>query len=586
MSCRSLRKVDFQEGVEEICNHAFGATQSLTEVYLPDSLKKVDYYLFGLGGDSPYATAYLSGKLARQLYDVNGDGFKDIYARHVIIDGKPYDSVKAYLYTIGIHAKDYYAPYDPEAAAREAEERARQAEEDKKQYRADMEAACKEGKTLQEMIEASRKAINEDEYSDKDAFEQAIRYLDKNATVSFAGKHFVLTGFGIYEDDVIAEIKKRGGIIHSSMVKMADYLIVCLESPGAAKVNKALEWRQKGASNLIVSDFQMWQAIFGKASLTSSGTKRPTHSDTSTTRSSQVKRSKAAEPEQKVKPTAESKQKPPVQKPKERKYGWIGDIIPEDANQAEIEKELEEMSDEDAQTMINTMRQMKDIEKQISELRGMVEQAKKAEEAKAEPEEQSRWEAEEQARRETEELKRRDAEEKSRLAAEAKEKRDTKERTCKATEEATHREAEDKAKREEEKAKTIERAKTEDISRQGYCGTVETVSADWISTNKYANLKGRLQKDIDQLKDEAEALRGIFAFVKRNKIYNQIEQLEDDISAIERIMEIEEKIPQLKLDAENQRGLFASSRREKIHEEIDDLEQEMEKLIKGIQQYL
>ena len=99
MSCRALKKVDLQEGVEELETHVFGATNNLTEVHLPDSLKKVDRLVFGIGGDSPYATAYLSGKLAKQLYDVSGDDFKDIYARHIIIDGKPYESIKAYLNT-------------------------------------------------------------------------------------------------------------------------------------------------------------------------------------------------------------------------------------------------------------------------------------------------------------------------------------------------------------------------------------------------------------------------------------------------------------------------------------------------------
>lgn len=130
------------------------------------------------------------------------------------------------------------------------------------EYFDEMEGACKIGKPLWDMIEAGRKAVNANAYGDKDAFEQAIKNLDRNAIVTFSGKHFALTGFGIYEKGVIAEIEKRGGIVHSSMVKMADYLIVCLESPGAAKVKKALEWRQKGVSNLIVSDYQMWRAIF------------------------------------------------------------------------------------------------------------------------------------------------------------------------------------------------------------------------------------------------------------------------------------------------------------------------------------
>ena len=57
-------------------------------------------------------------------------------------------------------------------------------------------------------------------------------------------KHFVLTGFGDNEE-VIAEIEKHGGEVHRSMVKKADYLVVCLMGdPGASKLNKALEWRQ------------------------------------------------------------------------------------------------------------------------------------------------------------------------------------------------------------------------------------------------------------------------------------------------------------------------------------------------------
>lgn len=80
-----------------------------------------------------------------------------------------------------------------------------------------------------------------------------------DASVTFSGKHFVLSGFRhtFYENDVIAEIEKRGGIIHSSMVKAADYLVVNLRDPGMSKIKKALEWRQKGATNLIVSDYQM-----------------------------------------------------------------------------------------------------------------------------------------------------------------------------------------------------------------------------------------------------------------------------------------------------------------------------------------
>ena len=128
-------------------------------------------------------------------------------------------------------------------------------------YRQDMEAACKAGKTLQEMIGAGRKAAESSFLCDRDTFDLAVSNLDRDANIVFAGKHFVLSGFYQYENGVIAAIEERGGIIHKSMVKMADYLIVCLECPGAAKVKEALNWRKKGASNQIVSDYQMWQAI-------------------------------------------------------------------------------------------------------------------------------------------------------------------------------------------------------------------------------------------------------------------------------------------------------------------------------------
>lgn len=270
MSCRALRQVEIPEGVEEICDHAFGATNNLKEVYLPDSLQRVDRYIFGLGGDSPYATAYMSGELASRLQASSKDSrfLSAISARRYVIDGVGYDNMYDYGKS-DTSSSGFTGSVD---------------EKSFDEYRDEMEEACKEGKPLQDMIEAGRKAVSADEYGDKDAFEQAIKNLDKNATVSFSGKHFVLTGFGSYESDIIAEIEKRGGKVHSSMVKMADYLVVCLESPGAAKVKKALEWREKGAANLIVSDYQMWQAIFGKTSATSSGTTRKSASSTGATR--------------------------------------------------------------------------------------------------------------------------------------------------------------------------------------------------------------------------------------------------------------------------------------------------------------
>ena len=136
-------------------------------------------------------------------------------------------------------------------------------EERIKVYRTEMEEAYKAGTTVQQMIVDILS-----EYADQETDFNPDIYscLDTDANVIFAGKHFVLSGFRytVYENGVIAEIEKRGGIVHSSMVKMADYLVVNLRNPGVSKIKKALEWRQKGATNLIVSDYQLWQAIFNE----------------------------------------------------------------------------------------------------------------------------------------------------------------------------------------------------------------------------------------------------------------------------------------------------------------------------------
>ncbi|MBO5567845.1 MAG: hypothetical protein J6A79_02705 [Clostridia bacterium] len=223
--------------------------------------------------DTPEANAALHAPLKRpdgSVADSNGDDYKALYEY-----GKA-ETVSRF--------GNYIPNEEPERSYRD--------------YRQDMEAACKAGKPLQEMIDAGRKAVESSFMGDKDAFDQAVKNLDRDANIVFSGKHFVLTGFGEYEDGVIAEIEERGGVIHSHMVKMADYLIVCLESPGASKVKEALNWRKKGASNQIVSDYQMWQAMLGKASSSSVAQKKPTATpkttSSSASRSSTVTQNKTA----------------------------------------------------------------------------------------------------------------------------------------------------------------------------------------------------------------------------------------------------------------------------------------------------
>lgn len=101
MSCRNLRHVELGDGIEEIDTHAFGATNSLKEVHLPDSLRTVDKFIFGVGGDSPYATAYMSGQLARRLTDESKNSNSlltdAVSARHYVIDGVGYESMREYI---------------------------------------------------------------------------------------------------------------------------------------------------------------------------------------------------------------------------------------------------------------------------------------------------------------------------------------------------------------------------------------------------------------------------------------------------------------------------------------------------------
>lgn len=75
---------------------------------------------------------------------------------------------------------------------------------------------------------SSIKIIPEDELlrilsQDKGAEPEKTCRFDQDAHIAFQNKHFVLTCFELEESRVIAEIEKRGGIFHDSMVKQADY---------------------------------------------------------------------------------------------------------------------------------------------------------------------------------------------------------------------------------------------------------------------------------------------------------------------------------------------------------------------------
>ena len=95
----------------------------------------------------------------------------------------------------------------------------------------------------------------------QEAIRNATANLNNDAEIVFADKHFVLSGFGLDDEQIISEIKKRGGIVHSKMVKKADYLVINMGTPGTAKLREALMWRESGSTCSIVSEYQLMQAL-------------------------------------------------------------------------------------------------------------------------------------------------------------------------------------------------------------------------------------------------------------------------------------------------------------------------------------
>ena len=88
---------------------------------------------------------------------------------------------------------------------------------------------------------------------------KAYKNLDFDVDIDFVDKHFVFSGFK--HNEPVDEIKKRGGIVHGSMVKKADYLVIDMYSPGVIKLDKALELRKQGYPVCIISSHQLYEAF-------------------------------------------------------------------------------------------------------------------------------------------------------------------------------------------------------------------------------------------------------------------------------------------------------------------------------------
>lgn len=99
-SCKNLRKVIFQEGLQEIGPIAFENDPELGELHLPESLQKTDEESFveSTFTDKSSITVYLSGSTARRLHQ-NKDEFQDeaAVAKAFVIDGNRYSKISEYI---------------------------------------------------------------------------------------------------------------------------------------------------------------------------------------------------------------------------------------------------------------------------------------------------------------------------------------------------------------------------------------------------------------------------------------------------------------------------------------------------------
>lgn len=79
--------------------------------------------------------------------------------------------------------------------------------------------------------------------------------IDKDTAIAFSGKHFVFDCIEYNENKYINIIKSKGGIIHGSAVKAADYLVIgsSLGFDFSKKITNTFEWREKGSKVKIVT---------------------------------------------------------------------------------------------------------------------------------------------------------------------------------------------------------------------------------------------------------------------------------------------------------------------------------------------
>ena len=101
-TCENLKKVELNEGLEEIDSFMVSDCPKMTEITLPDSIRKIDNDAFlaefSVTNPVSHLTVKLSGKLARYL--VANNEYPDIpalRARDFVVDGERYKSLEEYV---------------------------------------------------------------------------------------------------------------------------------------------------------------------------------------------------------------------------------------------------------------------------------------------------------------------------------------------------------------------------------------------------------------------------------------------------------------------------------------------------------
>lgn len=101
-TCENLKKVELNEGLEEIDAFIVSDCPKMTEITLPDSIRKIDNDAFlaefSVTNPVSHITVKLSGKLARYL--VANNEYPDIpalRARDFVVDGERYKSLEEYV---------------------------------------------------------------------------------------------------------------------------------------------------------------------------------------------------------------------------------------------------------------------------------------------------------------------------------------------------------------------------------------------------------------------------------------------------------------------------------------------------------